>query len=687
MRTARQSSEAGLRTNNLTLDTLIQSLQAGTSNKHWLLQLVPPDSQLQNQLVATLRRAILLNREQQRWQLPQGEVVQGTIVSQDGKLLIATTTNERTICVWDLKSESRQKPCKELPENLRVTYAKFSPDGTKLALMGEMRGSEMGEQFPGVYLWDWKNNQLHESPRLPGGVRSVSFSPNSKKLAFISYNQDYQGFAYFWNWENKQLYPLTNNEVNVQGISFKHDDGNLLVATTTKDDDKTVSLWNYNFSEFTLLGKFKVRNSLNSNDISVNSAVISPNGESLVIGFSGHAHSEVTDGQLWRVENRTPIELGEFWAINYSPDGQQLAVTDYDNIDTIRLLDMYRYRNQFQELKGHQGNVSNFSFSTDGKQLLTSGNDNTIRLWNVDAEVQLSSLSHRKLPSSVQTLSFSTDGKQLATLEDSQIHLWDLLSVQRLKKFSRKYNPESKLIFRPKSKQLAIVESNAIHLLNLESGQEELTLSGEYDSVSSLSFNSDGTKLAILQGSHTLRVLDLESKQELKHKPNCGYGGYSPQSVIWKFDAKEDQLLVATSEVSATTVGIWDFFSCKQLTSLYLRRLGDSEIPDISFTNDGTSVLIRKVGVKMIWWDLQSNQYFDLEQPSSGVGFLKFTEISPDGRVIATIDENGQAILWQLGGLDELLERGCERVRGYLATLDENNSDRHLCDRIGNFQR
>ncbi|MBW4567205.1 MAG: hypothetical protein KME31_04060 [Tolypothrix carrinoi HA7290-LM1] len=43
--------------------------------------------------------------------------------------------------------------------------------------------------------------------------------------------------------------------------------------------------------------------------------------------------------------------------------------------------------------------------------------------------------------------------------------------------------------------------------------------------------------------------------------------------------------------------------------------------------------------------------------------------------------------LWQMGGLDELLERGCQQVRGYLVNLDENHSDRHLCDSISNSQR
>ncbi len=187
----------------------------------------------------------------------------------------------------------------------------------------------------------------------------------------------------------------------------------------------------------------------------------------LVIGFLPSSESAVIYGQLWRwsrVENPVSRDLGVSIKAKYSPDGHQMAVADSDN--TIHLL---RDGFQVQELKGHQGYISSLSFSPDGRKLLTSGNDNTIRLWNTDEMVQMPSLSRRKLPSSVQTLSFSSDGKQLATLEDNQIHLWDSSSIQRLKEFPQKYDPESKLIFYPKGKQLAIVEPDAIRLLNLRS--------------------------------------------------------------------------------------------------------------------------------------------------------------------------------------------------------------------------
>jgi WD40 repeat protein len=382
-----------------------------------------------------------------------------------------------------------------------------------------------------------------------------------------------QGVAYLWNLENNQVYPLTSN-ANVQGISFKPD-GNLLVATTTENDNQTVSLWNYNFSQFLLVGNFKV-------EMSVENVVISPDGESFVITFGG-GRSVGAASQLWSVGKDTPERLGQVVEFNYSPDGQKLAIADFDS--TIRLLTGSGY--ELVELKGHQGLVSSSSFSPDGKQLLTVGNDNTIRLWNIEEDdLQLS--QSQELPNLVQTLSFSSDGKQVATLENGEIYLRDLSSGQQLKKFPRQYNPESKLLFQPQGKQLAIVEPNAIHLLDLSSGQES-PLPGQYESANSLSFSPNGRKLAIFEGTSepdapkTLRVLDLESKQEQKFDRDKG----PIQSAIWKSDAKGDQLLVVMADVMSTyaSVEIWDVFSRQQLASLRLGRGSLRNINDISFNN------------------------------------------------------------------------------------------------------
>jgi WD40 repeat protein len=680
IQTARESSEAQLRTNQLTLDALISSLRAGKElNQHWLLQKpFRPSQELQNQVVSTLRRAVYLNREQKRWQLPQGEVIQDAIVKQDS-VLIASTKDDGTVCVWDLEDESGQRVCKQLPENLNfVTEAEFSPDGTKLALIGEMRGSGMSQQFPGVYLWNRTNEQFYEPSGLPGKVGSFSFSPDSKALALISRNQDFQGFAYWWSWENDQVNQLTTNEqVSVERISFKPD-GNLLVATTDRINRKILSLWLYESGKCSEVGRFK-------SDFPIDYAVISPNGKSLVV-IAGGGRTVGAHSLLWNIENEQTQRLGQALSFNFSPDGNQLAIRDSNG--TVRLVAIYG--ESVVEFKGHQGFVSELSFSADGKQLLTIGTDNTIRLWNIDKTIQLSSLNYQELPNFVQALSFSPDGKQVATLELAAelatpgvgtIHLYDSSSGQHLKELPQSYDSESRLIFNPKRSQLAVVEPDVIRLLNLSSGREEYSLPS--DSASSLSFSPDGTKLAIFEGtveqSSTLRVLDLKSKQQQKFDWDRGL----VRDAIWKPDSRGDRLLVAMADVMRTydSVDIWDFFSRKQLASLAMSRIAIRDIASVGFNNDGSLVGIH-MGHTMILWDLQSNQsvHFNLSSGETNSD-VRLAEISPDASVMATI-ENSKAKLWQLRGFDGLLMQGCQQVRSYLTSLDENNTDRRLCDNI-----
>jgi WD40 repeat protein len=64
--------------------------------------------------------------------------------------------------------------------------------------------------------------------------------------------------------------------------------------------------------------------------------------------------------------------------------------------------------------------------------------------------------------------------------------------------------------------------------------------------------------------------------------------------------------------------------------------------------------------------------------------WVKSVSFSHDGKVIASTSLDGKVILWNLD-LDNLLIRGCNRLHDYLKTnLSISESDRHLCDGIGN---
>ncbi len=97
--------------------------------------------------------------------------------------------------------------------------------------------------------------------------------------------------------------------------------------------------------------------------------------------------------------------------MSFSPDGKQLATAGDDG--TARVWNLTG--EQVAELKGHQGIVYSVSFSPDGKQLATAGDDGTARVWNLTGEQVAELKGHQGI---VYSVSFSPDGKQLATAGD-----------------------------------------------------------------------------------------------------------------------------------------------------------------------------------------------------------------------------------------------------------------------------
>ncbi|MDF5739916.1 MULTISPECIES: nSTAND1 domain-containing NTPase [unclassified Nostoc] len=663
MLSEKESADADLRSNQLILDALLNSLSAGESLKNrWLLKVPPPKEDEQLQVIRTLRKAVYTVKEYNRQEgFPSG--VQSIFWEKDGRrrLLVVSTENDGTVRVWDKQA----KKLAELPGNqYLVTQVIFSPDGRQLAI-GTNKGT--------ILFWDWQNQQqatvlqghrCEDTNDIPSfnscAITSLSFNQDGSQL--ISVQDD--GIASLWNFTSNQYQELQVPPNNIIMTGGFQPNGKLLLVTKTPDG-KSVSVFNSSFQELSKIDK--------QFPVMLDQVILSPNSEEIAIIYGGGRSIVGSESYLWQWrQNYSRQLLGQNIDINFSQDGKKLAAAGF-NDGTIRLQDLDS--GIISQLKGHKGQIANFNFRSDGKVLATASADGTLRLWSME-EQQPSQL--KILPEKINSITFSGDGKLIATQAvDGVVHLLDL-SGKPVKQFNSQLPVFNSLGFSPNGRQLATLsQEGTVGILDLSSQQYREFL-GKYDSNSNLSFSPDGKHIAVTGYDNNSKVYLLNVSSG---KPNDKSFPYEEtiriNNVIWKSD---DQILLAgVQQLSRAykSIVLLDVKSGKQLQTIP-RDQGIGELYNISSNSDGSlAAFVQQDGTVSLWYmdGTKLGEFKDLERKTKSV------ILSPDSSMVATISEDGTAKLWEIGKLDKLLAKGCDRLGEYLQN-NPNQSDRHLCDNL-----
>ena len=130
--------------------------------------------------------------------------------------------------------------------------------------------------------------------------------------------------------------------------------------------------------------------------------------------------------QALRNANRynTAILTGHTGGVNsaiFSPDGKYIVSSSWD--DTIRIWDA-RTGKELQTLTEHTDWVYSATFSPNGKYIVSSSSDNTIRIWDARTGMELRILKGHT--DRVTSATFSPDGKYIVSSSlDKTIRIWD----------------------------------------------------------------------------------------------------------------------------------------------------------------------------------------------------------------------------------------------------------------------
>ncbi|MGE5657127.1 MAG: AAA-like domain-containing protein [Actinomycetota bacterium] len=341
-----------------------------------------------------------------------------------------------------------------------------------------------------------------------------------------------------------------------------------------------------------------------------------------------------------QVKERNCSEDHSDWvnSVAFSPDGNTLVSASSDN--TIKLWHL-QSQTLLATLTGHSSAVWSVAWSPDGKTLASASGDNTIKLWHVQSQKLIRTLTGHN--SRVNSVAFSPDGLILASASsDKTIKLWSKRSQKEfalLKEFttlSRHSDSVTSVAFSPDGLILASASyDNIIKLWHLQSQTLLATLTGHSDWVMSVAFSPDGKTLASASYDNTIKLWHSQSQTLI-----TTLSGHSSSVNSVAFSPDGNTLASASGD---NTIKLWH----SQSQTLLATFSGhSSSVNSVAFSPDGNTLASASGDNTIKLWHSQSQTLITtLSGHSSSVNSVAF---SPDGKTLASASYDNIIKLWHL---------------------------------------
>jgi WD40 repeat protein/serine/threonine protein kinase len=300
-----------------------------------------------------------------------------------------------------------------------------------------------------------------------------------------------------------------------------------------------------------------------------------------------------------------------------SNNGKRIFTSGEDT--TIRVWDLATGE-MLRTFQGQNSPVCAMAVSPDGKYIAYGGDEGTVKLWNAETGAEVVTL--RGHPSPVMSLAFGPTGKRLAAgsySSDGAIIVWDVPTGAPIATSGGQTEVRT-LAFSPDGKHIASGSGDwTIKLWDAQTGTEVTTLRGHKGWVLAVGFNPDGTRIISGSRDKTIRVWDAESGDMLTMI--AGHEG----AVIGVAFNPHDELIVSGSDDN--TVRVWDAQTGKEMKRFHGH---EAAVGWVAFSPDGTHIVSGSRDDTVKTWDAVIDRESTIVHAH---GSLQVA-FSPDGRQI-----------------------------------------------------